>query len=242
MSNDNNILAVIENNSQNISNINTAIEQARTINDKVSDFGLQLKIASYIRDIYDNLSPDCVKLLRFLQNKNLGFKTDRENGYPDEVIKNCVVEAMIYGLKPLNNEFNILGGNMYTTKQGYERLVYQHPELEKIEIKNEPSLTQGGNWKILFRVSMKLKDKQAENFEETFSLVSKKGNFEFPLETILGKATRKILRSCYVKMNNGILIPPEGDVGDGEYIHPQKEDKHSEKISRVKQLQANDDD
>lgn len=238
MSNENNILAIIENNSENISNINRALEQARTISDKVTDFGYQLKIASYIRDIYDNLSSDCVKLLKFLQNKNFGFKTDRENGYADEVIKNCVIEAMIYGLTPLNNEFNILGGNMYTTKGGYEKLVYKHPELESLKIKNEPSPTSGGNWKITFKVFLKLKDRQPEEFEETFNMPGKKGNFEFPLDTVLGKATRKILKICYSKLNNGILIPPDGDETDGDYVHPQRDDRGNiEKTSRIRQLQ-----
>lgn len=228
-----NILAVIDSNSVNIEKINKALLEARSINDKVNDFGVQLKIAAYIRDIHESITPECIDLLKFLQNKNIGFKTDKESGYADHVVKNCVVEAMIYGLKPLYNEFNILGGNMYTTRQGFERLVYQHPELENLDLKNEPSKTTSGNWKINFKVNLKMKNKQPEIFEHIINMDGKKGNFEYPLHTVMGKATRQILSVVYKKMNNGLALP-EGDVSDVEGMSPGN--SSTEKVSRIKQI------
>jgi hypothetical protein len=140
---------------------------------------------------------------------------------------------MIYGLRPLYNEFNILGGNMYVTRQGFERLVYQHPELEDLDIKNEPAKTSSGNWKITFKVNLKMKGKQPLFFEHIVQMNGSKGNFEYPLHTILGKAMRQILKITYSKMNNGLMLP-EGDISDVEYN--SQNSNSGEKVSRIKQL------
>jgi len=54
----------------------------------------------------------------------LGFLTDRDNEktkYPKEVIRDCAIEAILRGARLTGNEFNIIAGKCYLTKQFFAR-------------------------------------------------------------------------------------------------------------------------
>jgi len=74
-----------------------------------------------------------------LQNTALGFLTDRKapdypNGYDIATVRECLIEAMILGVRPTNNEFNIIAGRVYVTKNGLARLVREHPNLTDLQL------------------------------------------------------------------------------------------------------------
>lgn len=52
-----------------------------------------------------------------LQGKKYGFLTDIV-GYKEDIVKDCLMEAMIFGVEPTGNQFNIIAGKMYVTKEG----------------------------------------------------------------------------------------------------------------------------
>lgn len=60
-----------------------------------------------------------------MQGKQYGFKTDSKSpqGYSQEIVKNCLIEAAIRGVEPTGNQFNILGGNCYITKEGCKHIL-----------------------------------------------------------------------------------------------------------------------
>lgn len=55
-----------------------------------------------------------------LQGTKLGFRTDKDKtgGYPVDVVRTCLIEAVLVGVQPVGNHFNIISGNMYLTKEG----------------------------------------------------------------------------------------------------------------------------
>lgn len=60
------------------------------------------------------------QMIMELQNSPMGFKTDRQNGgYDEETVLNCAVVALSYGCHLSGNQFNIIAGNPYITKEGY---------------------------------------------------------------------------------------------------------------------------
>lgn len=67
-----------------------------------------------------------------LQNKPYGFKTDCDlkktppEKYPEDVVKNCVIQAILHGAEITGNEFNILGGNAYFTKEYCENYLIKN--------------------------------------------------------------------------------------------------------------------
>ena len=60
-----------------------------------------------------------------LKNSKLGFRTDEGNGnvYPVAVVRDCIIDAATLGLQCVGNQFNIIGGNMYVTKEGFTYLL-----------------------------------------------------------------------------------------------------------------------
>ena len=63
-----------------------------------------------------------VDMITSLAGTKIGFKMDKKD-YPLDTVIDCCIEAMMYGLTPSGNKFNILGGNMYITKEGMFDLV-----------------------------------------------------------------------------------------------------------------------
>jgi hypothetical protein len=40
-----------------------------------------------------------------------------------DVVRNCIIDGAANGLLPTGNQFNIIAGNMYPTKEGYTALL-----------------------------------------------------------------------------------------------------------------------
>src|SRR6185295_14617871 len=49
--------------------------------------------------------------------------------YPEEVVKNCLIEAVLTGVQPFGNQFNIIAGNCYITKEGFGYLLANYSGL-----------------------------------------------------------------------------------------------------------------
>ena len=69
-----------------------------------------------------------------LMNKKIGFLTDRDPKRPTkdgkeiipynrDVVRDCIIDAAFIGLLPTGNQFNIITGTMYPTKEGYTALL-----------------------------------------------------------------------------------------------------------------------
>lgn len=209
--------AFLKNQVDSIQKVNTALSQLKTIGENVDDFENSLLVGYYLNELRENLNENVIKVMRSLQNTSIGFKTDRKDGYDEYTIKNCIIEAYMYGLRPLNNEFNILGGNFYVTKNGLDRLVHSKQGLEKIEIvqKGIKQSPETKNWRVTYTYSFKIKGLEEVKGEKDIIVngTTGKNNYEIPIDAIQGKSYRKILHFIYTKMNIGLQIP-EGEVGD----------------------------
>jgi len=93
--------------------------------DKMMGFEKAYQIANAVKDLKTLLTPECMKPIMQLQGNRLGFKTDKDaaNGYPEEAVKNCLIEAVLTGVQPFGNQFNIIAGNCYITKEGFGYLL-----------------------------------------------------------------------------------------------------------------------
>jgi len=77
-------------------------------------------VADAIGKLQVLLTPEYMKPIMALQGNRLGFRTDKDKtgGYPEAVVKNCLIEATLMGLQVTGNQFNIIAGNTYPTKEG----------------------------------------------------------------------------------------------------------------------------
>ncbi len=58
-----------------------------------------------------------------MQNNPMYFKTDSREGYPVSTVVDCMIQARLMGLKWRGNQFNILQGRLYLTKEGADSLI-----------------------------------------------------------------------------------------------------------------------
>lgn len=79
-----------------------------------------------VAELRDALDERVMKALLKLKNSKMGFRTDegpKTGVYSMEVVRDAVIEAATLGLQCVGNHFNILGGNMYVTKEGFTFLL-----------------------------------------------------------------------------------------------------------------------
>ncbi len=169
----------------------------------------------------DKLTPEYMKPIMELQGNRLGFKTDKDlaqgggkgTGYPVEVVKNCLIEAVLTGVQPFGNQFNIIAGNCYITKEGFGYLLKNFkglsyditPEIPKINAdKSGATIVMDINWTI----SGVTKNKKID--------ISVKMNAYMGSDAVVGKATRKA-RAWLFNTITGSEIA-DGDAADNDAV------------------------
>lgn len=160
------------------------------------------------------LTDEYMKPIMQLQGNRLGFKTDRDDkdGYKIEVVRNCLIEAVLTGVQPFGNQFNIIAGNCYITKEGFGYLLANFPGLTYEII---PSLPRVNPEKTSAAIVMRI--------AWTLNGETKTREIDFPIrmnsfmgtDAVIGKATRKA-RAWLFNTINGIEIA-DGDVQDVDH-------------------------
>ncbi|HEY6143766.1 MAG TPA: hypothetical protein VIV55_10180 [Flavobacterium sp.] len=183
-------------------------------------------IAHAMQVIDDCLTPEIMQPIMRLQGSKLGFKTDKdlirnENnqyvkgpGYPLEVVKNCFIEMSLIGLQPVFNQWNIIGGNSYVTKEGADILLKNIPYLQEFLIIHE-EVNQSPDKKI---ASVKSKIKWVIDGEEHNQIVTHpvKSDAYTTLDSLVGKADRKTKIWLFNKIKGTCIS--DGDAEDAKII------------------------
>lgn len=181
------------------------------LSSKVRGFEKAFVMASAIQVIRERLTPEFMKPIMALQGLRLGFKTDKDKtgGYSLEEVKLCLMDAVLLGLEPTGNEFNIIAGNMYPTREGFGSLLKKKNGLKYSLSYSTPIFTQD---KTLASCNVKVSwelngDKSTE--EVSFGI---KSNAYASVDSIIGKAERKAKRWLFNKLEGTDI--PDGDVND----------------------------
>jgi hypothetical protein len=192
------------------------------------------------------LTPQYMKPIMDLQNNRLGFKTDKPEGYKEDVVKNCLIEAVLMGVQPFGNQFNIIAGNCYITKEGYGYLLKNN--IPGLEWEIIPALPRINADKSGAAIIMKV-DWTLDSVRKTRELdIPTKMNQYMGTDGVIGKATRKARKWLYEAITNSETS--DGDVTELEsdrrgMIIPVPVDKEQERIrlliqdaKTVKELEA----
>lgn len=183
----------------------------------VNGFQKAYMVAQAIQEISALLTPEYMKPIMKLQGNKLGFKTDKDltkdgakgPGYPEEIVKNCLIEAVLNGLQPVGNQFNIIAGNCYATKEG---LGYVLSKMEGLQYKIVPSLPRINPDKSSAAIVMKV-EYSINGVKKTEELdIPVKMNAYMGTDAVIGKATRKARAWLYNNIN-GVEIS-DGDIQD----------------------------
>ena len=233
--------------SSNIAVMNQLITDCKMLTSNVSEYEKSLMYGHLLVEIKEQISGKAFDIIKKLMNTGLGFKTDhnpnaedaryRKPVYDDEIVKNCITQAIMHGLRIHGDEFNILGGNFYATKAGLERIVNRNPNLERRirdKVKGFKKSQETEIWAVNYEYDFKLKNQDEVKDEITVYVKGKQGNFEIPLDAVLGKARRKLLKTIYNQMTFGFFSLEDAD--DIDYTSETKEiNDGKSKVSQLKE-------
>lgn len=187
--------------------------------------------ANAIQKLQELLTPEYLKPIMALQGNRLGVKTDKDKtgGYPADVFKNCLIEAVLMGLQPYGNEFNIIAGNTYATKEGVGRLLATWKGLKYSLICGVPKPNPDGKSAV---VEVTIKWTINNESKEEVIPISIKMDAYTSVDAMIGKATRKG-RAWLLSAISGIEIV-EADITDAEFVDVTPKQTHQE-VSKSKE-------
>jgi hypothetical protein len=202
-----------------------------------------VRLATGMTQLRRALTDDIIESIFMpLQSSKLGFVTDRDKpawnatpdevrnfkkGYPIPVVRDVLIEAFMNGLRPVNNEFNILAGNLYAAKNGLDRLVSEFPGVSNLDVVSSPPQVneKGDTAKVSIRADWDLGGKhyslvreatKGEKGEINDTRITIRVNKGMGLDAVLGKAERKLYHAVLAKLRrmNGMALT----LADGEAI------------------------
>ncbi len=178
-------------------------------NDAAVGFKKAYTVSIAIKELKTLLTPEYMTPIMELQGNKLGFKTDKDKdgGYKEEIVKNCLIEAVLFGLQPTGNMFNIIAGNTYATKEGLGYLLSKISGLQYDIVAELPRIKDASAAVVM-------------NIEWTLGGVSRTQKIDIPIkvnnfmgtDAVLGKAIRKARKWLYDTITGSEI--PEGDVVD----------------------------
>lgn len=157
-----------------------------------NNFTKAFTVARCVSQLKAALTPQVMTPVMELQSSPLGFRTDKDKqgGYPIETVKEVLIEAVMAGLMPCGNQFNIIGGRMYPTKEGFTYLLSQIPDLSYTINQGVPVSKNGGaivRTEILWRIDPSGAAQPSKKILE----IPVRVNNGMGVDAILGKADRK---------------------------------------------------
>lgn len=195
--------------------------------DIVNNVAAAFDTAIVINRLTEVLTDEVINaVFRPLMNKKIGFKTDKDpnkkdkrtNSYPEpysnDVIRTCLIDAAANGLLPTGNQFNIISGTMYPTKEGYTSLLakLKHTIGLVYSFEYDPETTVKSadpNYvAIPCRVSYKTNREDLKGWFKYVAMVKSNGETS-NTDQLRGKAERKCKRAFF-EFLTGL------DLGDGD--------------------------
>lgn len=190
--------------------------------------------AETIRRLWDAITDDVLNYLAPLINTPLGFKCDKQ--YDADTIRSCIVQALLLGARLTDNEFNIISGRAYLTREFFVRALSEMETLTNLRVSyGVPRITPDG---ALVSVSATfMLDKVADSLDAEIpvGIRGKEG-----VDNILGKAARKFLARVYARATGSKFVIPEGEIEDHTATLPPPAANTGEKSTadKIEELRA----
>lgn len=191
-----------------------AMKDAANI-DIVNNTAAAFEVAIIINNMREVMTDEIMsKVFMPLAGQKIGFRTDRSN-YDVSTVRNCIIDAASNGLMPTGNQFNIIAGNMYPTKEGYTALLTKLKKSDMqltylFEFDPEAKATSADQSYVAIPCRISYKTSR-EDLKGTFRYVAmvKSNGATSNTDQLRGKAERKCKKAFY-EFLTGI------DLGDGE--------------------------
>jgi hypothetical protein len=154
-------------------------------------------------------------VLKMLQGSKLGFLTDRDPGkdyknqgpYPEAVVVDCAIEAIMRGANWTGNEFNILAGGCFLTKEYWWRKVNQIPGLTDLDLSPGVPFIDNQKTVVDFQATWKINGK-VHQLDRRLSIIVRGGQTD---DATLGKAEARMLKAIYRKVTGTQITDADDD-------------------------------
>jgi hypothetical protein len=169
-----------------------------------------------------------------LMNTKVGFMTDRgphntknPQPYDKATVRRVLVEALLKGFLPFNNEFNIISGGFYGARNGWQRKCEEIRGLTDLDVSPGVPVVREGRTVVRVRATWKMDGHRKE-------LVGADGQAGrvFPIQTnsystddnTIGKAYAKAYRAVY-QYATGTRLTEDDDAPPPGSAAPENGDK-----------------
>lgn len=203
--------------------------------------------AGAIQLIKKALTDEIVKKVKgTLENTRLGFRTDKDSGYPLTTIRTALIEAALMGVEWHGNQFNIIADNAYITREGFKGLMDRDEKLTDYKATYGVPDYQIDNERALINVKAAWKyNGKEDSYEDNIPVkitVKKFENGKFKNYTsddaVIGKADRKLRKRVWEIVTGQSLPDTDEEELDGGNIYTDK--KHQK--ATTEEFSVVDDD
>jgi hypothetical protein len=229
-----------------------AIQRAH---DAGSDMQKALVMARSVLGIKQRLTDKVMADVMALQGTPIGFKTDkdRSGGYPVEVVREVLTLVLISGLRVCGNEFNIIAGNMYATKDGLKRRISQFDGLTDLEVKMGVPLKISDTVAVVpcsasWRLHSSPRSIDCLKTDDMDGRIPVKFDQYSSVDAILGKAISKLYRRIYERLTGSAISTTDdsesfGTIGDSQMVLLEANEPQSKPVHQdnAKLLAVEDD-
>lgn len=182
-----------------------------SIDEIVGSFSKSLTLAGHLKRFRQALTPDVVGVLMELQGTALGFRTDKDpQGYAADVVRDCAIEASMYGARMVGGEVTIIAGKAYLSKPYFERRLAELPGLTDLKVNFGVPRGANGGAVVPSRADWVFNGK-ADSIDAEIPV---RMNSSMGADAALGKATRKLLARVLQRVTGSKQSFPEGDADD----------------------------
>lgn len=178
--------------------------------DLKAGFSKALLTAVCVERLKGALTEQVMQPIMALQDSALGFRTDREKqgGYPLPAVRDALINAVMVGLLPCGNQWNIIGGRMYVTKEGFTYLLDQAGVKYTID-QAVPVMKNGG---AIVHTELSWSEPVTGAKGSKVLEIPVRVNAGMGADAILGKADRKAKCWLYNNLTHSALVDGEAEV------------------------------
>lgn len=187
-------------------------------------------VANAMRQLTELITDEMMVDIMALHSSPSGFKTDKDQEgttYDVKTVKRCMIEATLRGLRMVDNEVNIIKGNMYAAQAGMKRLVEEWPGMDYVRIDVKAPIPRDGYDLVpcVAKYSLEGEEKTLRFLGD--SAIPVRRNKDQIIDATIGKAKRKLYARIYDTLTGteqGLIETDEADLtASGEIIDATSE-------------------
>lgn len=242
MKKENETMSLILATDQRVVALDEAVKSSALSTQSENPFARMIGIANAMATIRANLDEQVMGAVMMLQGAGMGFRTDKDSsgGYPMPVVRDALIEATLRGLHPVGNQFNIIAGRFYCTKEGFKQLLNNIAGLKWFIVPGNLKQVANGT-EVPVHVKYTLNGETKE-LDWTFPV---RVNAGMGTDAVLGKAERKARKRLYeyitgVELADGEIedTKPEAIPVQSRILAPKAEESDSDYRPATSRLES----